>query len=101
MLHYLLYIIIQKGIPAMGCLDAVLEMRETGFYEGKVRGLEGVLGEIAWGFAMGSFVYNVVLLLLYFLQGRVGHNGLQAKTEPSPKGGSAFTTKKGPRLCCF
>lgn len=33
--------------------------------------VEGVLGEIAQGFAIGSFVYNVVFLLLYFLQGRV------------------------------
>lgn len=30
MLHYLLYIIIQKGIPAMGCLDAVLKMSSNG-----------------------------------------------------------------------
>lgn len=79
MLHYLLYITIQKGIPAMGCLDAVLEMRETWFYEGKSRrvGVAGALGEIAWGSAIGCFVYNVVLLL-YFLWGRVGHDGLQA-----------------------
>lgn len=62
-------------------------------------GVEGFLGEIAWGFAIGSLVYNVVLLLLYFLQGRAGHNGLQAKTEPSPRAG--FTMKKEPRLCCF
>ncbi len=62
-------------------------------------GLEGVLGEIARGFAIGSFVYNDVLLLLYFLQGRVGHDGLQAKTQPSP--GAGFTTRKEPRLCCF
>lgn len=26
MLHYLLYIVIQRGIPAMSCLDAVLTM---------------------------------------------------------------------------
>lgn len=58
----------------------------------KGRGLvDGALGEIAWGFAIGSFVYTVVLLLLCFLQGRVGHDGLQAKktkknkkTEASP-----------------
>lgn len=35
MLHYLLYIIIQKWIPAMGCLDAVLEMREAGSHDWK------------------------------------------------------------------
>lgn len=58
-----------------------------------------VLGEIAWGFAIRSFVYKVVLLLLYFLQGRVGHDGLQAKTESSP--GAVFTTRMEPRLCCF
>lgn len=51
----------------MGCPDAVLEMREAGFYERKDGGLEEVLGEIARGFAIGSCVYNVVLLLLYFL----------------------------------
>lgn len=62
-------------------------------------GVEGVLGETAWGFAIGSFVYNDVLLLLYFLQGRVGHDGLQAKTEASPSPG--FTMRMGPRLCCF
>ena len=33
MLHYPLYIIIQRGIPAMSCLDAVLTMRDAGFYE--------------------------------------------------------------------
>lgn len=99
MLHYLLYIIIQKGIPAMGCLDVVLEMRETGFYEEKV-GVEGGFWERLHGdFAIGSFVYNAILLLLYILQGRVGHDGLQAKMEPSPWAG--FTTRKGPRLSCF
>lgn len=36
--HYLLYIFIQKGIPAMGCLDAVLAMGQTGFNEGGMRG---------------------------------------------------------------
>lgn len=99
MLHYLLYIIIQKGIPAMGCLDAVLEMRGNGGFMGEGLFWGGVLGEIAWGFAIRSFVYNVVLLLLYFLQGRVGHDGLQAKTEPSP--GAGFTMRREPRLCCF
>lgn len=101
MLHYLLYSIIEKGIPAMGCLDAVLEMRGgmEEFHERKVCSGGEVLGEIAWGFAIRSYVYNVVLLLLYFLQGRVGHNGLQAKTEPSP--GAGFTTRREPRLCCF
>lgn len=49
------------------------------------RGKGEVLGETAWGFAIGSFVYNVVLLLLYILQGRVGHDGLQAKLEMSPR----------------
>lgn len=71
MLHYLLYIIIQKGIPAMSCLDAVLTMREAEFYESQDGGWSLVLGEIAWGSAIGSFVYDVVLLLLYFLQDRV------------------------------
>lgn len=71
----------------MGCLDTVLEMRETWFYEGKGRRVwvAGALGEIAWGSAIGCFVYNVILLL-YFLRGRVGHNGLQAKTKPCPGG---------------
>lgn len=48
-------------------------------------GVAGALGEIAWGSAIGCFVYNVVLLL-YFLRGRVGHDGLQAKTKPCPGG---------------
>lgn len=47
MLHYLLYIIIQRGIPAMRCLDAVLKMRETEFYESQDGGWCLVLGEIA------------------------------------------------------
>lgn len=47
MLHYLLYIIIQKGIPAMSCLDAVLTMREAEFYESQDGGWSLVLGEIA------------------------------------------------------
>lgn len=47
MLQDLLYIIIQKGIPAMSCLDAVLRMRETEFYESQDGGWSLVLGEIA------------------------------------------------------
>lgn len=47
MLHYLLYIIIQKGIPAMSCLDAVLTMREAEFCESQDGGWSLVLGEIA------------------------------------------------------
>lgn len=45
MLHYLLYNIIQKGIPAMGCLYAVLKMRGNGVHGKKGRG--EVLGETA------------------------------------------------------
>lgn len=51
MFHYLLYIIIQKGIPAMGCLGAVLEMRGNVSHE--VKGREEVLGQTAWGSAIG------------------------------------------------
>lgn len=47
-----LYIIIQNGIPAMGCLDAVLKMRGNGVHREKDRG--EVLGETAWGFAIGN-----------------------------------------------
>lgn len=43
MLHCLLYIIIQKGggrgIPAMGCLGAVLEMREAGILQKEKEGV--------------------------------------------------------------
>lgn len=91
---------LSKGNPCHGfCLDAVLDNGGWGFNEGKGGWLEGVLGEIIWDFAIGGFVYNVILLLLYFLQSRVGHDGLQAKTEWSPLGN--FTRRKAAPLCCF
>lgn len=71
MLHYLLYIIIQKGIPAMGCLDAVLEMREAGIYKRKDwgGGLKGDLGEIAWGFAIRELCLQCCPLIAVFPAG--------------------------------
>lgn len=41
MFNYLLYIFIQKGIPAMSCLDVVLHERECGLKKGNVE-LEGL-----------------------------------------------------------
>lgn len=54
------------------------------FYEGK--GRRGFRGEITWDFAIGSFVYNGVLLLLYFLQSRVEHDGPPGKNGAEPWG---------------
>lgn len=59
-----------------GSLDAELEMRGNVFFF--LMKIRDVLREIAWGFAIRSFVYNVVLLLLYLLRGRVGPEGLKA-----------------------
>lgn len=55
----------------------------------RIRG-RGVLGEIAWGVAIGSFVYNVVLLLLCFLQSRTGHDGPPGKKRSEPWGCFCF-----------
>lgn len=57
MLHYLLYIIIQKGIPAMGCLDAVLEMRVL--WRERVGGWRGF-----WERLHGGFCYRELLFTL-------------------------------------
>lgn len=63
--------------------------------------------EIIWDFAIGSFVYTVVLLLLCFLQSRAGCDGLQANKKKKKKKKNklhteaSFTTRKEPRLCCF
>lgn len=70
MLHYLLYIIIQRGIPAMSCLDAVLTMRGTGFYDSQDGGWRLVLGEIARGSAIGSFVLQGHSLIAVFPAGQ-------------------------------
>lgn len=70
MLHYLLYIIIQRGIPAMSCLDAVLTMRETEFYESQDGGWSLVLGETAWGSAIGSFVLQCPSFIAVFPAGQ-------------------------------
>lgn len=65
MLHYLLYI-----IPAMSCLDAVLTMREPGFYQSQDGGWSLVLGEIAWSSAIGSFVLQSRSLIAVFSAGQ-------------------------------
>ena len=57
MLHYLLYIIIQKGIPAMGCLDAVLEMRVL--WKERGGGWRGF-----WERLHGGFCYRELLFTL-------------------------------------
>lgn len=93
-----------RGIPAMGCLGAVLEMREAGIYKRKRRAFE-----------VGSGRDCMRLLLMRELclrrlssycciscRGTVSHGGLQAKTDASPGtgGGWGFTTRRAPPLCC-
>lgn len=70
----------------MGCLDAVLDEGRMGFYEGRGRRRRGFLGKITLDFAIGSFVYNGVLLLLCFLRSRVGHDGPPGKNRTEPQG---------------
>lgn len=69
MLHYLLYIIIQKGIPAMGCLDAVLEMREAGFYERK-DGVGGGSGRDCMGLCYRELCLQCCPLIAVFPAGQ-------------------------------
>lgn len=66
-----------KGIPCHGlpgcCAEKWGQVNEgRGGFEEKLR---------RGGFAIGSFIDNVVLLLLLYLQGRAGIDGLQAKRE--------------------
>lgn len=46
-----------------------------------MKGWVGSRRNYTGGFAIGSFIDNVVLLLLLYLQGRAGIDGLQAKKE--------------------
>lgn len=102
MLHYLLYIIIQKGIPAMGCLDAVLEMRVL--WKERGGGWRGF-----WERLHGGFCYRELLFTLsssyccVFCRAEwdttASRQKKQNKTEASPRAG--FTMRKEHRLCCF
>lgn len=70
------------------CLDAVLEMKKSGFSIGKGSRVDGGFWERLHGaFAIGSFVYKVVLLLLYFSAGQSGTRWPPGKNKTEPRGG--------------
>lgn len=82
MLHYLLYIIIQKGIPAMGCLDAVLEMGGGEGYEGK-----GSSGRDCMGLCYLELCLQCCPLIAVFSAGQNGTRWPPGKNRTEPWGG--------------
>lgn len=86
MLNYLLYIIIQKGIPAMGCLDAVLEMRGgmggMGVHEGK-----GSSGRDCMGLCYKELCLQGRPLIAVFSAGQSGTRWPPGKNRIEPWGG--------------
>lgn len=98
MLHYLLYIIIQKGIPAMGCLDAVLEMGGMGVYEGKGSS-GGGSGRDCMGLGYREFCLQCRPLIAVFSAGQSGTQWPPGKNRTKPRVG--FHHEEGAPILLF
>lgn len=85
MLHYLLYIIIHKGIPAMGCLDVWLEIREGGFYDREDEG-RGGSGRDCTGLCYRELCLQCCLLIAAFPTGQSVTRWPPGKNRTNPLG---------------